>query len=114
MQLNYQKYIVFIKVIIKDLLLILSSLSMTDNLFTLESLIISCILFNNKIRNIIKALIDTSATNYAFINKTTAHIICKNLSINIISLSKLKLIKYFNKHLTKQSITHDICLDLTI
>ena len=87
---------------------------MTNDSFISESLITPCILFNDNKRNAIKAFIDTDATEYAFIDETTVHIICKNLEINLISLSKLKLIKDFDKHLTKQSITHVIYSDLTV
>ena len=74
---------------------------MTADFFTSESLITSYTLFNNIKRNTVKALIDTDATEYAFIDETTVHIICENLEISSVSLSKLKLIKGFDKHLTK-------------
>ena len=86
---------------IEDSLLISSSLNMTDNSFTSESLIISYVLFNNIKRNTVKAFVNTKVTEYTFINKTTAYIICENLEISFISFSKLKLIKDFNKHLIK-------------
>ena len=98
----------------KDLLLISFSLSITDDFFVLESLIISCFLFNNIKRNTVKALIDTEATEYAFINEITVHIICENFEISSVSLSKLKLIKDFDKHLVKWLITHAIYSDLTV
>ena len=95
-------------------LLILSSLSLTDDSFASEPLITPCTLFNNNKRNTVKALIDTDATKYTFINEITAHIICENLEINLISLLKLKSVKGFNEHLTKWSIIHVIYLSLTV
>ena len=96
-----KKWVIFIKVVIKDLLLILFSLNMTDNLFVSKSLITPCILFIDNKRNVIKTFIDTNTTKYAFIDKITVHIICENLEISFISLSKLKLIKDFDRYLMK-------------
>ena len=87
---------------------------MADDSFTSEPLITSCILFNDNKRNAIKALVDTDATEYAFIDETTAHIICENLEISSIPLLKSKLVKGFNRHLVKQSITHAIYSGLMV
>ena len=204
-----KKQIVFTKVAVRDLLLISSSSSLTDDSFVSESLITPCTLFNNNKRNTVKALVNTDATEYTFINEITAHvtpkgdhwlsqryselylntpskplrwlskkcrwrdlnsqpqrsspgsipslmlqtarfyarlyyhaqtwahnllrqkvitdwvsaivsyiltahIICENLKISLISLLKSKSVKGFNEHLTKQSITHAIYSDLMI
>ena len=98
----------------KGSLLISSSLSIADDSFASETLITSCILFNDNKRNAIKALVDTDATEYAFIDEMTAHIICENLEISPIPLLKLKLVKGFDGHLVKQLITHAIYSGLTV
>ena len=98
----------------RDLLLISSSSSLIDDLFVSESLITPCTLFNNNKRNTVKALVDTGATEYAFIDEITAHIICENLEISPIPLLKLKSVKGFNEHLAKRLITHAIYSDLTV
>ncbi|SLM39138.1 hypothetical protein LPUS_09608 [Lasallia pustulata] len=87
---------------------------MADDPFAPEPLTTPCILFNNSKRNAIKALVNTGATGYAFINKTTAHIICKNLGISPIPLSRPKPVKGFDGHLAKLPITHAIYPGLTV
>ena len=87
---------------------------MADDSFASEPLITSCILFNDNKRNAIKALVDTDATEYAFIDEMTAHIICENLEISPIPLSKSKPVKGFDGHLAKQLITHAIYSGLTV
>ena len=109
-----KKWIAFTKVMMRDLLLISSSSSLTDDSFASEPLVTPCTLFNNNKRNTVKALIDTDATEYAFINEITAHIICKNLEISLISLLKPKSVKSFDEYLAKRSITHVIYPDLTV
>ena len=94
--------------------MISSSSSLVDDSFASEPLVTPCTLFNNNKRNTVKALIDTDATEYAFIDETTAHIICENLEISLIPLSKPKPVKGFDRHLAKQPITHAIYPDLTV
>ena len=94
--------------------MISSSSSLADDPFAPEPLVTPCTLFNNNKRNTVKALVDTDATEYAFINEMTAHIICENLEISLISLLKSKSVKDFDEHLTKQLITHAIYSGLTV
>ena len=89
-------------------------LTLTDDSFVSESLITPCTLFSNNKRNTVKALVNTNATEYAFIDEITAHIICENLEISLISLLKPKPVKGFNEHLAKWLITHAIYSDLTV
>ena len=98
----------------RDPLLISSSLSLTDDSFASEPLVTPCTLFNNNKRNTVKALVNTDATGYAFIDETTAHIICENLKISLIPLLKPKPVKGFDEHLAKRLITHAIYLGLTV
>ena len=95
--------------------MISSSSSLTDDSFAPEPLVTPCTLFNNNKRNTVKALVDTGATEYAFIDEMTAHIICENLKISLIPLSKPKPVKGFNdEHLAKRLITHAIYPGLTV
>ena len=94
--------------------MISSSLSLADDSFASEPLVTPYTLFNNNKRNTVKALVDTGATGYAFINETTAHIICENLEISLIPLSKPKPVKGFDEHLAKRPITHAIYPGLTV
>ena len=94
--------------------MISSSSSLADDSFASEPLVTPCTLFNNNKRNTVKALVDTGATEYAFIDETTAHIICENLGISPIPLLKPKPVKGFDEHLAKRPITHAIYLDLTV
>ena len=87
---------------------------MADDPFAPEPLVTPCTLFNNTKRNTVKALVDTGATGYAFIDEITAHIICENLGINPIPLLRPKPIKGFDGHLAKQPITHAIYPGLTV
>ena len=98
----------------RGLLLISSSSSLADDSFASEPLVTPCTLFNNNKRNTVKALVNTGATEYAFIDEITAHIICENLRISLISLLKPKPVKGFDRHLAKRSITHVIYPDLTV
>ena len=95
-------------------LLISSSSSLADDPFAPEPLVTPCTLFNNNKRNTVKALVDTGATGYAFIDEMTAHIICENLGISPIPLSKPKPVKGFDGHLAKRPITHAIYPGLTV
>ena len=95
-------------------LLISSSSSLADDSFASESLVTPCTLFNNNKRNTVKALVDTGATEYAFIDEMTAHIICEDLGISLIPLLKPKPVKGFDEHLAKRLITHAIYPDLTV
>ena len=87
---------------------------MADDPFAPEPLVSPCTLSNNTKRNTIKALIDTGATGYTFIDETTTHFICENLGINPVPLLRPKPIKGFDGHLAKRAITHAIYPDLTV
>ena len=57
--------------------MISSSLSLADDSFASEPLVTPCTLFNNNKRNTVKALVNTDATEYTFIDKITAHVTLK-------------------------------------
>ena len=109
-----KKQIAFTKVTVRGSLLISSSLSLIYDSFASESLVTPCTLFNNNKRNTVKALINTDATEYTFIDETTTHIICESLKISFISLLKSKSVKDFDEYLAKRSITHVIYSDLIV
>ena len=52
--------------------LISSTTSSLNDLFTLKSLTIECILFSNEINYLLKSLIDIEAADYSFINELIA------------------------------------------
>ncbi len=58
----------------KEMLIFLTT-SMLNDSFTFKSLIIKCILFNNKINYSLKLLINIKAINYSFINEVITQII---------------------------------------
>ena len=89
------------------------SLSLPDNLFTDEALIVSCTLGNrNKISTY--SFLDTGATEVVFINKIIVRNVCNALQILFIPLiTKSKPLKRFDKRPAKP-ITHAIYPILTV
>ncbi len=66
-----KKLVTFIKDAMKNVL-ISSTTSSLNDLFTLKSLTIECILFSNEINYLLKSLIDIEAADYSFINELIA------------------------------------------
>jgi len=97
----------------KDVL-ISSTISSSDNFFTLKFLTIECVLSSNEISYSLKSLIDTEAANYSFIDELIAQNVCDHLQIESLSLIKLKSIRKFNDHYAKKLIIHTIYLNLTV
>jgi len=60
--------VTFIKDAMKDVL-ISSMMSMLNEFFVSESLIIECVLSSNEIDYLLKSLIDIEAADYSFIDK---------------------------------------------
>jgi len=75
----------------KDVL-ISSMISMLNDFFTSESLIIECILSSNEINYSLKSLIDIKAADYLFINEVIVQIVCDQLQIKSLTLIKAKSI----------------------
>ena len=88
-------------------------MSMSNNSFTSESLIIEYVLSSNEISYSLKSLIDIKAANYSFIDEVITHIVCDQLQIESLTLIKTKSIRKFNNHYAKKLITHVIYLNLT-
>ena len=103
----------FIKDAMKDVLISLM-MSMSNNSFTSESLIIEYVLSSNEISYSLKSLIDIEAADYSFIDEVIAQIICDQLQIELLTLIKAKSIQEFNDHYAKKLITHVIYLNLMI
>ena len=81
--------------------------------FVKSSLIISCILFFDNNQHKLETLIDIDATEYAFIDKQIAQLVCDMLHMKFVSLLKSKfLIEFDDRHVS--SITHVIYFKLTI
>jgi len=75
----------------KDVL-ISSTMSISNNSFASESLIIECVLSNNEISYSLKSLIDIEAVDYSFIDEVIAQIVCNQLQIESLTLIKAKSI----------------------
>jgi len=105
--------VTFIKDAMKDVLISLM-MSMSNNSFTSESLIIEYVLSSNEISYSLKSLIDIEAADYSFIDEVIAQIICDQLQIELLTLIKAKSIQEFNDHYAKKLITHVIYLNLMI
>ena len=81
--------------------------------FIKRSLVISCTLSFNDNRHRLEALIDTDATDYAFINKEIAQLVCNMLNMKLVFLLKSKsLTEFDDRHAS--SIIHVIYFKLTI
>ncbi len=95
----------------KDVLISLT-MSMSNDSFTSESLIIKCVLSNNEISYSLKSLIDIKAADYSFIDEVIAQIVCDQLQIKFLTLIKAK--SKFDDHYAKKFITHVIYSNLTV
>ena len=92
--------------------LLISASSLPGNLFTNEALVIACSLRRmNEIK--ITSLLDTGATDIAFIDLAMARHMCDVLQISFIQLAKSKPIRGFNGKLAPP-IIHAIYLTLTV
>ncbi len=97
----------------KDVL-ISSMMSMSDDSFASESLIIECVLSSNEISYSLKSLINIKAADYSFINEVIAQIVYDQLQIKLLTLIKVKSIQEFDDHYAKKLITHVIYSNLTV
>ncbi len=97
----------------KDVL-ISSTISMSNDSFASESLIIECVLSSNENSYSLKSLIDIEAADYSFIDEVIAQIVCDQLQIESLTLIKAKSIREFNDYYAKKLITHVIYLNLTV
>ena len=110
----FEKLIIHIKNAIDECLRIFSIHD--DNMFDFfikRFLIINCTLSFNDNRHRLEALIDIDATDYAFIDKEIAQLVCNMLSMKFVSWLKSKLlIEFDDRHVS--SIIHVIYFKLTI
>jgi len=97
----------------KDVL-ISSTISMSNDSFTSESLTIECVFSSNEISYSLKSLIDIKAADYSFIDEVIAQIVCDQLQIESLTLIKAKSIREFDDHYAKKLITHVIYSNLTV
>jgi len=108
-----KKLVTFIKDVMKDVL-ISSTMSSSDDLFTSKSLTIECVLFSNEISYLLKSLIDIKAADYSFIDEVIAQIVYDQLQIELLTLIKAKSIQEFNDHYAKKFITHIIYSNVNV
>ena len=113
-RLWFEKLIIHVKNAIDECLRIFSTHD--DNMFDFfikRFLIINCTLSFNDNRHRLEALIDTDATDYAFIDREIAQLVCNMLNMKSVSLLKSKsLIEFDDRHVS--SIIHVIYFKLTI
>ncbi len=89
-------------------------MSMSDDSFASESLIIKYVLSSNEINYSLKSLIDIEAAKYSFINEVIAQIVYDQLQIKSLTFIKAKSIREFNDYYAKKLITYVIYLNLTV
>ncbi len=89
-------------------------MSISNDSFASESLIIECVLSNNEISYSLKSLIDIEAVDYSFIDEVIAQIVYDQLQIESLTLIKAKSIWEFDDHYAKKLIIHVIYLNLTV
>ena len=97
----------------KDVLISLT-MSMSDDSFTSESLIIECVLSSNEISYSLKSLIDIEAADYSFIDEVIAQIVYDQLQIKFLTLIKAKSIQEFDDYYAKKFIIYVIYSNLTV
>jgi len=95
-------------------MLISSTASMSDDSFASEPLTTECVLSSNEISYSLKSLIDIEAADYSFIDEVIAQIVCDQLQIEPLTLTKAKSIRGFDDHYAKKLITHAIYSNLTV
>ncbi len=89
-------------------------MSMSDDSFASESLIIECVLSSNEISYSLKSLINIEAAVYSFIDEVIAQIVYDQLQIEFLTLIKAKSIREFDDYYAKKLITHVIYSNLTV
>jgi len=77
-----------------ELFILLSSF--TKDLFARDLLTIECILTSQKSLQKMKALLDTGAIGYSFIDDRAARFLCEQLTICAIPLSRPRLLNAYN------------------
>lgn len=91
----------------------ISSSCLPTDPFAPEPLLTQCTLATSKKACTLKALVDTGATGYAFIDENTAHAICDTLDIEPIRLPKPKPIRGFDGKMARP-VTHAIYPSLKV
>ena len=87
--------------------------SSSFNKFENNPLVFKVTLSNGQIEHVVKALGDTGASGYSFIDEKTAHLVCEELGITPVPLSKPKHLVCFDGRMAKP-VTHAIYPTLTI
>jgi len=87
--------------------------SIEENYFK-KSFLVNVILFSQDEFFKLRSLIDSDLMIYILIHTKLVNQICQKLEIQFIWLAKEKLIREYDKKLTKKIITHKILLNLTV
>ena len=84
-----------------------------ENYFDKSFLINAFLISQNELFSLC-SLIDSDSVVYMIIHINLVDIVCKELKIQSISLTKKKLIKEYDEKISKKTITHKILLNLII
>ncbi len=111
---KFKKRSAFVKVMTESDILIFCFISMFDDSFNFKSFIIDVIL--NSLEKIFRflALINTEVINMTFINESLMSELCECFDIQLISLSKSKLIQSYDEIFNQKSITHALYTSIMI
>jgi hypothetical protein len=90
----------------KEVILIMSSCNLKDDLFDDDSVIESCIL-DDENQYLVKAMIDNDCIDYSFVNSIIVRSIWETLKISSMKLNKSRKIKRYDERMS-DSITHVI------
>ena len=80
----------------------------SHDLFSLQPFIIPCSLYSQSFLIPFQALVNTGCTAYSLIHSWLAPMVCNQLGLEPVPLSKLKAVHGFNGQLFKFKITHAI------
>ena len=92
----------------------ISSSSFDRDPFARSPLTTICILFSQKIKHTVSALLDTGATGYSFIDEEEAQFVCTKLGIQPVPLAKPRPLRGYDGQLAGRPITHAIYPSLDI
>ncbi len=111
---EFEKQLVFIKVVTESDILIFCFINMSDDSFDFKSFTIDIILSNLEKIFRFFALIDTEVINMTFIDESLMSELCECFDIQSILLSKSKSIQLYNEISDWKLITHTLYTSIMI
>ncbi len=111
---EFEKRLAFVKVVTESDILVFCFISISDNLFDFKSFTVDIILSSlEKIFRFL-ALINTEVIDITFIDEFLMSKLCECFDIQLISLSKSKLIQSYDEISDQKSITHALYTSIMI